>query len=112
MKKFALAVVIAVALIATSALAVGNKYKQKAFEPADTSDVAADESVTSMSDCMTFSAGHKTKGLEGDKAEFGKQFGEPVNKAGTLMTYNYDKYTKVMLDCSKKSCSCRCSPKN
>ena len=110
MKRFALVVVIVTAFIATAALASGNKYKQTPVvlveEPVDS------ESVTSMSDCMTFSAGHKTKGLEGDKSEFNRQFGEPVSKTGNLMTYNYDKYTKVVLDCSKRSCNCRCSPKN
>ena len=112
MKKFALAVVIAVAFIATAALAGGHKYQQKPFEPVDTEDVAAAESVTSMSDCMTFSASHKTKGHETDKAEFHRQFGEPTSKTGNMMTYNYDKYTKVVLDCTQRSCSCRCLPKN
>lgn len=110
MKRFALVMVVAAAFIATAALAAGNKYRQTPVvvveEPVNA------ESVTSMSDCMTFSASHKTKGLEGDKSEFDRQFGQPVSKTGNLMTYNYDKYTKVMLDCSKRSCSCRCVPKN
>lgn len=111
MKKFALVAVVAVAFIATAVYAAGNKYRQPTTLPVEEVVVNA-ESATSMSDCMTFSASHKTKGMTGDEAEFKRQFGEPVNKTGSLLTYNYDKYTKVLLDCSKKSCSCRCVPKN
>jgi len=71
----------------------------------------AGEATTSMSDCMTFTASHVSKGRSADRAEFERQFGSPILQKGNLWSYSYDSYTTIVLDCSKPSCSCRCLPK-
>lgn len=99
-----------VALVASLSMA-GNKYRKTPYEPPVSGEVGADEAVTSMSDCMSFSANHKSKGSTGDKEEFKKQFGDPITAQSAVITYNYDKYTKVVLDCAAKKCNCRCLSK-
>lgn len=112
MKKLCLiGLVVGIAALVASLSIAGNKYRQTPYEPPESGEVAADESVTSMSDCMSFSANHKTKGSETDKAEFKRQFGEPITKNASSITYNYDKYTKIILDCSAKKCDCMCLTK-
>lgn len=98
-------------LFALSAFAKGNKYVQPGYAPSSTDDVAFAERTTSMSDCMTFSASHKTRGSAGDNAEFRRQFGTPLGSSGGVTEYSYDTYTKILIDCSKRSCSSRCLSK-
>ena len=71
----------------------------------------AGEATTSMSDCMTFTASHISKGSIADRVEFARQFSDPTAKKGNVWNYNYDGYTSIVLDCTKPSCSCRCLPK-
>lgn len=73
--------------------------------------VQSAEATTSMSDCMTYSASHVSKGRTADRSMFARQFGEPVSKNGRIWNYDYDKYTSIVLDCTKPSCYCRCAPK-
>ena len=111
MKKALLAVVVAVAFVAVlvGAASAGQYKRPKPYvEPSDSGLEVFAEKTRSMTDCMTFSASHKSRGAEGDRAEFKRQFGEPVSEAGAVANYNYDKYTKIFLDCSKKMCTCRC----
>jgi len=113
MSLFAAVAAVGVIFIAGSIYAGGHKYRQAPYEPPEAAgDEASAESVTSMSDCMTFSANHKSKGHAEDKAEFKKQYGEPVSAQGSVFMYNYDKYTNVVLDCMAKKCNCRCLSKN
>jgi hypothetical protein len=71
----------------------------------------AGEATTSMSDCMTFSASHVSKGRTADRATFSRQFGNSISEKGNVWNYNYDEYTSIVLDCTKPACSCRCLPK-
>ena len=102
-----------VAIFALVAVASASQYgRPKAYtEPADTGMASYAEKTTSMTDCMTFSASHKSRGEGADKAEFLRQFGEPLSATGATTEYSYDKYTKIILDCSKKQCFCRCLAK-
>ncbi len=112
MKKLCLvAVVIGLAALVASLSVAGNKYRTSPYEPPESGEVAADESVRSMADCMEFSTNHKSRGHSGDKAEFKKQFGDPISESVSKITYNYDKYTKVVLNCSGKKCDCMCLSK-
>ena len=113
MKNALIVAAVALAVIALSYAAHAAQYNRPKpyVEPQDTGLVAFAEKTKSMSDCMTFSASHKSKGAEGDKAEFNHQFGAPLSESGAAAEYSYDNYTKVILDCAKKSCSCRCLQK-
>ncbi len=114
MKRTYLATIVAVTstlIFAGAVLAGGHKYQKSIDMPDDSGSAAVEEAVTSMSDCMTFSASHKSKGHEADKEEFVRQFGQPTGGKGSIHEYNYDKYTKVLLDCSARKCSCRCLAK-
>lgn len=106
----AIAVVVALALSAAAIAAQHSRPKPYA-EPQDTGLTAYAEKTRSMTDCMTFSASHKSRGEAVDKAEFKRQFGDSTGGVGAVMEYNYDKYVKVVLDCSKKACSCKCLQK-
>ena len=112
MKKAAFLVAL-VAIFAVVSVALAGQYaRPKAYtEPADTGMTAYAEKTTSMTDCMTFSASHKSRGEAADKVEFNRQFGEPLSAAGAATEYSYDKYTKIILDCSKRQCFCRCLAK-
>lgn len=96
----------AVAIIFLAFNASAHKYQRQQYTPPE--ETASAESVTSMSDCMNFSASFTSKGLESDKASFHREFGSPVSTAGRTATYNYDKYTKIILDCPGGKCNCRC----
>ncbi len=109
---FGSAVICAVVLgIAVSAHA--GKYSQPVYNPPQENELitATPEQVTSMTDCMAYSARHVSKGVAADKEMFKKEYGEPIGTSGSTTEYNYDKYTKIILDCSKKSCNCRCMQK-
>ncbi|HPQ80473.1 MAG TPA: hypothetical protein PLZ86_01980 [bacterium] len=111
MKKrlLAVAVGIAVAMIFAGTASAGKYSRPKPYvEPADSGLDAFAEKQRSMSDCMSFSASHKSKGSNADRAEFRRQFGEPAGEAGAVTEYSYDKYTRIFLDCSKRLCTCRC----
>jgi len=73
--------------------------------------VASAEKVRSMDDCMSYSANHVSKGASADRSMFGRQFGQPTSKSGADWTYSYDNYTNIELDCSRRSCYCRCFSK-
>lgn len=113
MKKigYVLAGFAVIALIAFAMNASAHKYQKKVYAP-ESEDVITAESVTSMSDCMSYSANHKSKGVTSDKELFKKQFGEPVSKMGDKTEFSYDNYTKIILDCSTSKCNCRCLSKN
>ena len=89
--------------------ASAHKYLRKTSTP--TQDVIAAESVTSMSDCMNFSASFGSRGRANDQASFKREFGAPISRSGRTTTYNYDNYTRILLDCSGNSCNCRCLSK-
>ena len=71
--------------------------------------LASPEQTRSMTDCQSYCTNLVTKGQAADKAEFKKQYGEPIGQLGSSTEYNYDKYTRILLDCPTKSCSCRCA---
>lgn len=95
-----------VALLMFSTIANAHKYLRKTTDSSP--DVMSAEKARSMSDCMTYSANHVSKGCSKDKSMFSKQFGDPIERNGPITSYNYDEYTKIILDCSKASCYCRC----
>lgn len=112
MKKLCvIGLVVGIAVLIASLSIAGNKYRKTPYEPPASGEVAADESLTSMNDCMTLSANHQTKGPEADKAEFKRQFGDPITTNTSAITYNYDKYTKIVLNCSARKCDCMCLTK-
>ena len=98
---------IAIVMISFDALA--HKYKEK--QTVTRSQLISAEQTESMSDCMTFCASHKSRGRRRDCAMFAKQFGPMIEDDGLIKEYNYDDYTKVILDCRKGACYCRCLSK-
>jgi len=112
------AVIAAAVAAAVGILAVGlaneasaHKYKKAREGIAQTQTVASAEKVRSMDDCMSYSANHVSKGHAADRKLFQRQFGTTVSKNGAKSTYNYDGYTYISLDCSRRLCSCRCVSK-
>ncbi|MBT3182782.1 MAG: hypothetical protein HN337_09805 [Deltaproteobacteria bacterium] len=97
----------AAVLISFDALA--HKYKET--QGMVRSQLTSAEQTESMSDCMTFCASHRSRGRRKDCAMFSKQFGPMIEDDGILKEYNYDNYTKVILDCRRPSCHCRCLSK-
>lgn len=115
MKKILVVAIVAVALSAAWSVFVKNasasKYNKMKYSAPVSAEVADAEKVRSMNDCMSYTANHVSKGHEADHALFSKQFGKATNTSGAVATYNYDDYTKIMLDCSRRLCSCRCLSK-
>lgn len=108
---FASAIVIAAVFIFGAASA--NKHHQKAgVAQNDTGYAASGEATTSMSDCMTYAASFKPRAKAAALADFERQYGKPAGTNKGVTYFNYDKYTQVLLDCSKGSCFCRCLGKN
>ena len=70
MKKAAF-LVASVAIFAVVSVALAGQYaRPKAYaEPSDTGMTAYAEKTTSMTDCMTFSASHKSRGEAADKVK-------------------------------------------
>lgn len=103
-------VAFAASLLIVSTNASANKYRKMQYEPpaAETSDVYSAEKNRSMMDCMQFSANFKSNGMKKDKAMFDKQYGGPLSQAGGALTYSYDTYTNIILDCSRGGCFSRC----
>lgn len=99
-------VVMGLGLLAYAMSASANKYQKYKYTPPATDTTA--ESTTSMSDCMTFSANFQCKGKANNEADFNRQFGQPLSHSGSMATYNYDQYTKIILDCSGRGCHTRC----
>lgn len=112
MKKALLGAAVVGALVLGVAL-TASAYKQSkvVYQPPETQDMSFAEKTRSMTDCMEYSANHKSKGAAEDKALFEKEYKAPLASAGTMTEYSYDKYTKILLDCSKSKCSCRCLAK-
>ena len=112
MKRSLVAIAVVVALAVTATVFAAQYSRPKPYaEPQDTGLTAYAEKTKSMSDCMTFSASHKSRGEAVDRAEFKRQFGDPIGGLGAVSEYNYDQYVRIILDCSKKACSCRCLQK-
>ncbi len=104
------ATVFVAALVLSTAYAGGHKY-QKRETMRGKSAGASGEATMSMSDCMTFCAGFSCAGGSNKaKADFERQFGDPIDVTGRVTTYSYDNYTNVILDCSGR-CYCRCLTK-
>jgi len=115
MKKI---MVLAIAVVALSVAftafvkdASATKYGKMQYSAPETREVADAEKVRSMSDCMSYSANHVSKGREADHELFARQFGKATNISGSIANYNYDNYTTITLDCSRRLCSCRCMSK-
>lgn len=103
----AVVVVVCVLMLST---AFAHKY-QKRETMRGKSAGASGEATMSMSDCMSFCAGFSCAGGSNKaKADFERQFGDPTDVSGRVMTYSYDNYTNVILDCSGR-CYCRCLSK-
>ncbi len=100
------AVVLGVALTASA-----YKNVKTTYQPPEQQDMSFAEKTRSMTDCMEYSANHKSKGVAEDKALFEKEYKAPLASSGNITEYSYDKYTKILLDCSKSKCSCRCLSK-
>ncbi len=112
MKRSLLAVAVAAGIVSAGMAFAGQYSRPKPYaEPQGAGLTAFAERTTSMTDCMTFSASHKSRGATADQAEFQRQFGDPIGVSGAVSEYSYDQYTKVLLDCSKRACSCRCLQK-
>jgi hypothetical protein len=109
MRKVALAVFLMFVVSTVVSSAAFGKHKYMRTE-SQTSAQKASESAQSMNDCMTYTAAFKAKGKKYDRADFEKQFNQPVNKKGDVWSYNYDNYTTVVLNCAKGSCHCSCLP--
>lgn len=116
MKKTALIAVIvafATGILAFSTNAAANKYKKMQYQPPAqaTGEVASAESNRSMMDCMQFAANFQSQGKAKDTALFNRQFKGAMSEAGNVLTYSYDTYTNIILDCSRGRCFCRCMGK-
>jgi hypothetical protein len=112
MKKLCvIGLVVGIAALVASLSIAGNKYRKTPYEPPASNEVASDESVRSMADCMELSADHKSKGPAADKAEFKRQFGDPLSESASSIMYSYDKYTNIILKCRARSCDCMCLTK-
>lgn len=103
------AVVVGLGLLAYAMNASAHKYQKYKYTPPATDTTA--ESTTSMSDCMTYSANFQCKGKTTNEADLNRQFGEPMSHSGSMTTYNYDQYTKIILDCPGRNCYTRCLAK-
>jgi|GEM_PF-6718524 len=117
MKK---ALMLSLAALAVAALVAGaasdaqaSKYKKMRTSIVDqpSSSVGSAEKVRSMDDCMSYSANHVSKGRSADRSMFERQFGAPTMKNGATWSFNYDNYTCIQLDCSRRSCYTRCMSK-
>ena len=72
----------------------------------------------SMGSCMTFARNFGSQGTLEDKNSFQEQFGMPVQvntpydvDDDVVTVYNFDNYTRIVLDCAYGRCHCRCYPK-
>lgn len=110
MKRVMIAAAAVAAILISQGAIAKHKYQKQTNVPNNPA-VAASEKIQSMSDCMTFCAAHKSKGHAADRALFGKQFGKEIGKKGAITDYNYDEYTKVQLNCSKRQGVCMCMQK-
>jgi len=81
----------------------GGKYSR----PKTYTVTAGGEKTESMSDCMSFCSSFVGGSARKSKAMFKKQFGEPISVVREVSTYDYDSYTKIILDCSR-GCYARC----
>jgi len=100
--------VVAIAIVTISIEASAHKYKPKKHSAWSETSLMLAEKERSLTDCMTYSANHVSKGRKSDRSMFGRQFGSPSTMNGAVWTYNYDQYTRIVLDCSGSRCSCRC----
>jgi hypothetical protein len=96
-------VIAVVAIVAVSGVTHAGKYSR----PKPHVVGAGGEMTTSMSDCMSFCSSFPGGSRGSSKAMFNKQFGAPASTQGRVYTYNYDSYTKIILDCSG-GCYARC----
>lgn len=72
----------------------------------------------SLDGCMAFTRNFGTQGELEDKQSFQEQFGMPI-QANTpydvddesVTIYNFDNYTRIVLDCQSGQCHCRCYPR-
>lgn len=108
MKKVSLLIlgVAVVGLVFLAFNASAHKYQRKQYTPPEENTSA--ESMTSMSDCMSFSSSFTSRGKANDAASFKREFGTPLGSTGRTTTYNYDQYTQILLDCPGGKCNCRC----
>lgn len=72
----------------------------------------------SMDSCMNFARNFGSQGTLEDKASFQEQFGMPVEvntrydvDDDVVTVYNFDNFTRIVLDCDYGRCHCRCYPK-
>jgi len=115
MKKIvflAAAVAFIAGLLVISTDAQANKYNKMRYQPPkqESSDIYSAENNRSMTDCMQYAANFKSRGMKKDKADFNKQYGAPMSQANRTCTYSYDKYTNIILDCSR-GCFAKCMSK-
>ena len=97
-------VVVVATIVAVSTASHAGKYSR----PKPHNSIAAGgEKTASMSDCMSFCSSFPGGSMSKSKAMFNKQFGAPNSTRGRVTTYNYDSYTKIILDCSG-GCYARC----
>lgn len=112
MKRALLGAAVVGALSLGVALSVSAyKNTKTVYQAPETQDLSFAEKTRSMTDCMEYSANHKSKGPAEDKALFEREYKAPLASTGTTTEYSYDKYTKIILDCAKSKCSCRCLAK-
>ncbi len=117
MKKVFLAVAVlafVAGLVAFSTTASANKYRnmqRTTMQETASTEAASAESNRSMTDCMSFSASFKSQGMSGAKSMCNRQFGSPMAETGRVVTYSYDNYTNLVLDCSRGGCYTKCMSK-
>ncbi|MFA5812865.1 MAG: hypothetical protein WC956_11150 [bacterium] len=104
---FGLAVICVVVLGMAVCAQAGQYTRPTADQPMSAIGVPP-EQTRSMTDCQSYCTNLVTKGQAADKAEFKRQYKEPIGQLGSSTEYNYDKYTKIFLDCPTKTCTCRC----
>ena len=106
------AVAVVAGLLTISMDASANKYNKMRYQAPQTEsgDVYSAEKNRSMTDCMQYAANFKSRGMAKDKADFNRQYGNPTGDMGRALTYKYDNYTNITLDCSR-GCYCKCVSK-
>ncbi len=100
---FGIILITAMIIAISTASHAGGKYSR----PKTYSVTAGGEETASLSDCMSFCSTFVGGSARKSKTMFKKQFGEPISVVRGVSTYDYDSYTKIILDCSR-GCYARC----
>lgn len=101
---------VAAGLMAFATDASAHKYgkmQKTTMQTGGGSELASAEQNRSMTDCMEYTANFRSRGMKRDMATFNKQYGGPYSESGRVLTYHYDNYTNIILDC-RRGCITKC----